>query len=100
MTKSAFQPFAGNGHIVWADNAFVSVSMLKWCKEQKINFAGTTRTTYGFPKALIDPDLPQGQWKWLMTEPGILAAFWSDVGVADAVTAHRSLGPCASRGAA
>ena len=81
MAKGVLQLFSGKGYTVWADNAFVSVAMLKWAKEQKINFAGPTRTTYGFPKELIDPDLPQGQWKWLMTDPGILAAFWSDVGM-------------------
>ena len=68
------------GYTVWADNAFVSVAMCKWTKEVGINFAGTTRTTYGFPVELVEEDLPQGEWKWAMTEPGILAAFWSDVG--------------------
>ena len=36
--------------------------------------------TYGFPSSLINEDLEQGQWTWAMTDPGILAAFWSDVG--------------------
>ena len=80
MAKGVLQPFTNKGYTVWADNAFVSVSMLKWCREEGINFAGTTRTTYGFPKSLVVDNLPQGEWRWLMTNPGILAAFWSDVG--------------------
>ena len=80
MAKGVLSVIAGKGFTCWADNAFVSVAMCKWCKEQKINFAGTTRTTYGFPKSLIDEDLAQGEWRWAMTESGILAAFWSDVG--------------------
>ena len=37
---------------VYADNAFVSVDMLRWCKENNINLCGTTRRTFGFPKDL------------------------------------------------
>ena len=80
MAKGVLQPFINCGYTIWADNAFVSVSMCKWCKTNGINFAGTTRTTYGFPELLIEDNLPQGQWRWAMTHPGILAAFWSDVG--------------------
>ena len=53
---------------------------LRRCKDWKINFAGTTRTTFGFPKQLIDESLEPGEWKWLMTDDGLLAAYWSDVG--------------------
>ena len=80
MAKETFKPFLGHGYNVWADNAFTSVALLKWCKEHQLNFAGTTRTTFGFPEKLIDQDLPPGGWSWMMAEPGILAAFWSDVG--------------------
>ena len=80
MMASILRPFAGHGYTVWGDNAFVSVSMLSQCKEWKINFAGTTRTTFGFPRQLIDESLEPGAWKWLMTDDGLLAAYWSDVG--------------------
>ena len=54
--------------------------MLRQCKLWDINFAGTTRTTFGFPKSLIDVELDAGQWKWNMTSDGLLASFWADVG--------------------
>ena len=40
------------GIMVYADNAFVSVAMLCWCKERGINLCGTTRRDYGFPDEL------------------------------------------------
>ena len=78
-----FTPFKTHGYRVWADNAFVSVNQLKWCRDNGINFAGTSRTTYGFPKELVDEkaDKATGKWTWRMAEPGLLAAFWSDVGL-------------------
>ena len=75
-----FAPFKDKGYTIWGDNAFVSVEMLRRCKEWGINFAGTTRTTFGFPQSLIDEALEAGQWKWKMTPDGLLAAFWADVG--------------------
>ena len=56
------------------------VSMLRQTKEDGFNFDGTTRTTYGFPKTLVDEDLSPGEWRWLMSQEGFLAAFWADVG--------------------
>ena len=29
---------------------------------------------------MIDEDLQAGQWKWMMTPDGLLAAYWADVG--------------------
>ena len=80
MLKSCVAPFEGCGYNVWGDNAFVSVEMLKYFREHGVNFAGTSRTTFGFPESLIDEDLSMGQWKWQMAPPGLLAAFWCDVG--------------------
>ena len=55
--------------------------MLRQTKERGFNFAGTTRTTYGFPQTLVNEDLNLGEWRWLMSdEEGFLAAFWADVG--------------------
>ena len=80
MMSSVLSPLQGKGYTVWGDNAFVSVAMLRKCKEWKLNFAGTTRTTFGFPRALIDETLDAGEWRWMMTADGLLAAYWSDVG--------------------
>lgn len=80
IMASIIRPLRGHGYTVWGDNAFVSVAMLRQCKEWKINFAGTTRTTFGFPRVLIDESLKPGSWRWLMTSDGLLAAYWSDVG--------------------
>ena len=80
MMKSVLQPFKDKGYTVWGDNAFVSVKMLRVCREWGINFAGTTRTTFGFPAELVDKNLEPGEWRWLMTNDGLLAAYWSDVG--------------------
>ena len=56
--------------------------MLKYFRDNGTNFAGTTRTTYGFPQSLTahEDTLKMGEWKWLMAEPGLLAAYWCDVG--------------------
>ena len=59
--SSVLQPFKDKGYTVWGDNAFVSVAMLHKCKEWGINFVGTTRTTFGFPRALIDENLESGE---------------------------------------
>ena len=63
MMVSVMKPFEGQGYNVWADNAFVSVTTCIDCKAKKINFAGTTRTTFGFPPDLIDETLPAGSWR-------------------------------------
>ena len=80
MFQSVLTCFEGKGYTVWGDNAFTTVNMLRLCKDRGINFAGTTRTTYGFPRSLVDENLEAGEWKWLMSEEGFLAAFWADVG--------------------
>ena len=80
MLKGCLTPFEGCGYNVWGDNSFVSVAMIKYTREHGINFAGTSRTTFGFPPSLIDENLSMGKWKWMMTPPGLLAAYWSDVG--------------------
>ena len=80
MMAETFAPFVDKGYCMWGDNAFVSVSMLRKCRQWKINFAGTTRTTFGFPSELIDESLDAGQWKWRMTSDGLFAAYWADVG--------------------
>lgn len=80
MFASVLTPFEKLGYTVWGDNAFTTVSMLRQTKEDGFNFAGTTRTTYGFPKTLIDEELAPGEWRWLMSKEGFLSAFWADVG--------------------
>ena len=80
MFMSVLTPFEGKGYTIWGDNAFTTVNMLRTCKERGINCAGTTRTTYGFPRSLVDENLEAGEWKWLMSKEGFLAAFWADVG--------------------
>ena len=80
MFQSVLTPFEGKGYTVWGDNAFTTVNMLRETKARGINFAGTTRTTYGFPRSLVDENLEAGEWRWLMSKEGFLAAFWADVG--------------------
>ena len=86
------------GTEVYADNAFVSVAMLRWCKERQINLCGTTRRDYGFPDELTFDDmevfclflffiiathiitnclflfLQVGDSDWLMSSDGLLAS--------------------------
>ena len=89
---------------VYADNAFVSVGMLRWCKERGINLCGTTRRSYGFPPELTFEDMEVicllfvacfllpicihthihaqqvGDSDWVMSQDGLLATAWLDVG--------------------
>ena len=95
MLKGCIDPFLNAGYNVWGDNAFVSVEMLRYMREHDTNFAGTTRTTYGFPQQLIKPekeeDMQQmGQWRWLMADPGLLAAYWCGVGFVKLMSNHHT----------
>ena len=66
MMASVMKPFEGQGYNVWADNAFVSVATCIDCKAKKINFVGTTRTTFGRP----DRRNTSGRILALADEPG------------------------------
>ena len=63
MFLSVLTPFYDKGYTVWGDNAFTTVNMLRETKRHGVNFAGTTRTTYGFPRSLIDENLQPGEWR-------------------------------------
>ena len=81
MARAVLSVVANKGYTVWADNAFTSVAMCQWCRDNGINFAGTTRITYGFPSILIEESMTHGQWTWAMSGDGIFAAFWCNVGM-------------------
>ena len=69
----------GSGVNLFADNAFVSVLQCRWARDNQINFSGTTRTSYGFPKELIEgPHAPttKGDWAFAMSPDGLLATSW------------------------
>ena len=53
MMRQVLLDFNVPGICVYADNAFVSVEQLKWCREHGINLCGTTRRSFGFPEDLI-----------------------------------------------
>ena len=88
MFRGVLQPVEGKGYTVWGDNAFTTVVMLKHTRSVGINFAGTSRTTYGFPTSLVDVDLPMGEYKWAMSEPDILVSFWHDVDFVKLMSNH------------
>lgn len=90
MTKSLFEKLKEMGISLWADNAFVTVDLLKWCAANGIKFAGTTRTTWGFPAVLIDETLEQGDWKWMMDDDGNFAVYVADVGFVKMMSNHHS----------
>lgn len=60
MMREVLDDYNVPGTEVFADNLFVSVAMLRWCKEHHYNLAGTTRRSYGFPKELVFDDLAVG----------------------------------------
>ena len=80
MMKEVLEDFNVEGIDVYADNLFVSVEMLRWCKTRKINLCGTTRRQFGFPDELTFEGLTPGQYDWRMTSDGLLAVAWKDVG--------------------
>ena len=57
MMRRVLEDFNVFGIDVYADNLFVSVAQLRWCKERGINLAGTTRRKYGFPDELQCVDM-------------------------------------------
>ena len=57
MMRNVLTGFNVEGIEVYADNLFVSVAQLRWCAEHKINLAGTTRRTFGFPAELVFGDM-------------------------------------------
>ena len=81
MMRQVLDEFNIPGSTVYADNLFVSVEMLRWCNKHGINLCGTTRRSYGFPQELDFGTLPnRGDMDWRMTEDGLLAVAWRDVG--------------------
>ena len=52
MMSQVLEGYNVPGTNVFADNAFVSVEMLRWCRDNGINLCGTTRVQYGFPQDL------------------------------------------------
>ena len=50
------------------------------CAKPRSVASTSLRTTYGFPKTLVNEDLNPDKWLWLMSQEGFLAAFWADVG--------------------
>ena len=52
MMREVLIDFNVPGICIYADNAFVSVDQLRWCRDNKINLCDTTRSTFGFPAEL------------------------------------------------
>ena len=52
MMWQVLEGFIVPGVCVYADNAFVSVEQLRWCRDRDINLCGTTRRSFGFPADL------------------------------------------------
>ena len=80
MMREVLKEYNVAGTKVYADNAFVSVDQLRWCRENDINLCGTTRRSFGFPDALQFTDMQLGEYDWLMTKDGFLDMEWKDVG--------------------
>lgn len=57
MMREVLDHFNVPGIQVYADNAFVSVHQLRWCKDHQINLCDTTRRRYGFPAELCFDDM-------------------------------------------
>ena len=81
MMQEVIAGFNVSGINVYADNLFVTVDQLRWCKDHhQVNLAGTTRRGRGFPADLTFDGMVPGDWDWKMTEDGLLAVAWQDVG--------------------
>ena len=81
MMRQVLDEFNVPGVCVYADNLFVSVDMLRWCKENAFNLCGTTRRGFGFPDELqFERRMRLGDFDWRMTADGLLAVAWKDVG--------------------
>ena len=52
MMRQVFDEFNVPGINIYADNLFVTVDMLRWCKQNHYNLCGTTRRNRGFPAEL------------------------------------------------
>ena len=81
MMRQVIEEFDVSGINVYADNLFVTVDqLLRWCMERRVNLAGTTRRGRGFPADLCFDGMELGEWDWRMTDDGLLAVVWRDVG--------------------
>ena len=82
MMLKTLEPGFHQGFKVWADNLFVSIISLKKLSDKGLGFAGTTRTNFGFPKSLLEEigesRFRRGDWRFLMSEDGILACARKD----------------------
>ena len=80
MMRQVIEEFGVPGINVYADNLFVTVGQLRWCMQRRVNLAGTTRRGRGFPADLDFDGMELGDWDWRMTNDGLLAVAWRDVG--------------------
>ena len=53
MMKQVISEYNVPGCNIYADNLFISVEMLRWCKERQVNLCGTTRRGKGYPDDLV-----------------------------------------------
>ena len=60
MIRYVIDQFNVPGIMVYADNAFVSVEMCRWCRMNGVNLCGTTRRGRGFPDDLTYSNLAVG----------------------------------------
>ena len=60
MMRYVIDQFNVPGIKVYADNLFVTVEMLRWCRMNGVNLCGTTRYGRGFPEDLTDNNLVVG----------------------------------------
>ena len=86
MFKKVLRNIHGKWHAVHADNAFITVEQLKRCLQDdvKIRLEGTSRTTYGFPRNLVELAAARpgrGEYLFKMAPPGLLATAWHDCGL-------------------
>lgn len=87
MMRQVLDEYNVPGTEVYADNLFLSVDMLRWCKRNSINLAGTCRRGRGYPEELRlgFSDMNSGDVDWRMTEDGLLSVAWMDVGCTKAM---------------
>ena len=80
MMKRVVDEFNVPGIKIYADNLFVSIDMLRWCKDNHYNLCGTTRRGFEYPDELVFDQLTLGEFDWRMSPEGFLSLAWKDVG--------------------
>lgn len=92
IVSTLLEPAAGQGHTVYMDNFYNSVTMTKKLQSMGFDTVGTLRSNRGAPKSMDDVKLARGDLLFAYTkeDPGLLVSYWKDKRVVKTISSKNS----------